>query len=372
MEKRLTGRKVERLWLGVALCVIGLSPAASAQLGPTTLPEAPSTFKQSEAPVPRFWFPAHGEPPQQNDPQPANQKDSDRNFVGLIERGVRDQKEIFSAPLHYRNLKWDALFLVTTGGLIAADKQVSGAVSHGHVAISQHISDAGLYSTIAATGVLYLSGIARKDEHAREAGGLGLEALGNTFVVVAITQLIAGRERPLEGSGHGRFWVNNTFNRVSATVGAIYCLRHGRHGFCHTRHGLAALPRRRCRGRSIRILHWPSHLSRTFPLPQSRPHPTQLLGLTQRPGEFGGLRFSTVAIKWLKQFNTDYVSQNLGYALLAASAVAGLIRARRVTWGSKAPMLALAVSAGTVPNLAQLHWCGRPFGPPGSFRSVQV
>jgi membrane-associated phospholipid phosphatase len=30
--------------------------------------------------------------------------------------------------------------------------------------------------------------------------------------VDAVTQLIAGRERPLEGSGHGRFWVNNAFN----------------------------------------------------------------------------------------------------------------------------------------------------------------
>jgi hypothetical protein len=167
---------------------------------------------QSQAPVSRLWFPAPGEPPQQDHPQPANRQDSDRSFVGLIKRGAQDQKEIYSAPFHYRNLKWDALFLVATGGLIAADRHVPGAISHNHLAISEHISDVGLYSTMATTGVLYLSGIARKDEHARETGFLGFEALGNTLVVVAVTQLVAGRERPLEGSGHGRFWVNNALN----------------------------------------------------------------------------------------------------------------------------------------------------------------
>jgi hypothetical protein len=205
---------VTRLWLGGALCVGGLSLAsASAQLAPeNTLPEAPSTLKQSHALVTRVWFPAPRESPLQNHPQPANRQDSDRTFVGLVKRGVRDQKEIYSAPLRHQNLKWDALFLVGTGGLIAADRHVTGAISHNHLAVSQHISDVGLYSTMATTGVLYLSGIVRKDERARETGFLGFEALGNTLVVDAVTQLIAGRERPLEGSGHGRFWVNNAFN----------------------------------------------------------------------------------------------------------------------------------------------------------------
>src|SRR5271166_2423633 len=95
------GREVARLWLGVALCVGGLSLAsARAQLVPeTTLPDAPPTLKQSEAPVPRLWFPAPGESPQQDHPQPANRQDSERNFVGLVKRGVRDQKEIYAAPL---------------------------------------------------------------------------------------------------------------------------------------------------------------------------------------------------------------------------------------------------------------------------------
>lgn len=202
-----------RLGLGVALCVGGLSLAASAQLVPEpTLPEAPSTLTHRATLVSRLWSPAPGECPQQDHPQPVNRQDSDRNFVGLVKRGVRDQKEIYSAPLQHQNLKWDALFLVSTGGLIAADRHVPGAISQNHLAISQHISDVGLYSTMATTGVLYLAGIASKNEHARETGFLGFEALGNSLVLGAVTQLIAGRERPLKGAGHGRFWVNNAFN----------------------------------------------------------------------------------------------------------------------------------------------------------------
>jgi membrane-associated phospholipid phosphatase len=54
-----------------------------------------------------------------------------------------------------------------------------------------------------------VSGILKKNEHAQETGILAFEAFGNTLAVDAVTQLVAGRERPLEGSGHGRFWVNN-------------------------------------------------------------------------------------------------------------------------------------------------------------------
>jgi membrane-associated phospholipid phosphatase len=130
----------------------------------------------------------------------------------LVKRGLRDQKEFYTAPFHRRNLKWDALFLAATGGLIAADKQITRAISHDSLSTSQQISDVGLYSTIAVTGGLLVSGIVKNNEHAKETGLLGFEAVGNTLAVVAIAQFIAGRERPLEGIGHGRFWVNNALD----------------------------------------------------------------------------------------------------------------------------------------------------------------
>jgi membrane-associated phospholipid phosphatase len=161
---------------------------------------------------PSLRYQDHDESRTQNNPEPAESQDASGTFVGLVHRGLQDQREIYSAPFHRRNLKWDALFLLATGGLIAADRHIAGDLSNTHPALSQRISDVGLYSTMAATGALYLSGIAKKDDHARETGVLGLEALANTLAVDAATQLISGRERPSEGAGHGRFLVHNTFN----------------------------------------------------------------------------------------------------------------------------------------------------------------
>ena len=174
-------------------------------------PSAPSATGSTEVQVssPGCPFPG-GAPPQQT--QTAQPQDSGSRLGTLIKRGARDQKEIYLAPLHRENLKWDALFLVATGGLIAADKHVTGALSHDNLSVSQHISDVGLYSSVATTGAMLVSGLIEKNQHARETGILGFEAFANTLAVSAVTQLIAGRERPLEGEGHGRFWVNNALD----------------------------------------------------------------------------------------------------------------------------------------------------------------
>jgi len=144
--------------------------------------------------------------------QSPKQQARTKGFVGLIKRGAVDQKEIYSAPFHRKNLKWDVLFVAATGGLIAADRHITGPVSHDDLSTSRTISDVGLYSMMATTGAMLASGAARKDEHAREAGILGFEALANTVAVGAVTQLVAGRERPLEGQGKGHFWVNNAID----------------------------------------------------------------------------------------------------------------------------------------------------------------
>ncbi|HST11066.1 MAG TPA: phosphatase PAP2 family protein [Terriglobales bacterium] len=195
---------------GALLVSVLLVGSAGAQGAPeTALPMAPSAVRQIEALVPVALFPLTGGPPQEQQTNSSQSQDPDRGFVAAIKRGAKDQKEIYSAPFHRKNLKWDALFLLATGGLIASDKHIAGAISHDNLSVSQHISDIGLYSTVATTGVMLASGILNKNEHARETGLLGFEAFANTFAVGAVTQLIAGRERPLEGAGQGRFWVNN-------------------------------------------------------------------------------------------------------------------------------------------------------------------
>jgi membrane-associated phospholipid phosphatase len=189
-------------FLGGALCAGLLSLAAVAQVAPEAAPPlAPTSARQFESPD------CNGSPerpPQQNKKQTVSS--SDPSLTALVKRGAVDQKQIYSAPFRRHNLKWDALFLIATGGLIAADKHVTAAIPHDNLSVSQHISDAGLYSTVAATGILLVSGIVKDNGRARETGILGFEAFANTLAVVA------GRERPLEGAGHGRFWVNNSID----------------------------------------------------------------------------------------------------------------------------------------------------------------
>ncbi|HXN95559.1 MAG TPA: phosphatase PAP2 family protein [Candidatus Acidoferrales bacterium] len=80
----------------------------------------------------------------------------------------------------------------------------------------------GLYGTSAAAGILWLSGMATHNEHARETGVLSAEALANTVTVYVGLQLITGRERPFEGSGNGRFWHNNALSSSFPSGHALF------------------------------------------------------------------------------------------------------------------------------------------------------
>jgi len=131
---------------------------------------------------------------------------------GLGLRLIHDQAGIYSSPFHSANLKWDAVFLAGTAALIATDKRTIGEVSNGHIDLSRNISNAGIYGTGAAAGAIWLTGIVTHDPHAQETGYLTTEALVNALPIYAGLQLIAGRERPNEGVGHGRFLQNHSIN----------------------------------------------------------------------------------------------------------------------------------------------------------------
>ena len=143
-------------------------------------------------------------------------------FREATRRIAKDQAELYSAPFHISNLKWDALFLGGTGVLIATDRQASQALPGSHLNLSRNISNAGLYGTSAAAGILWLSTLATHNEHARETGELGAEALVNALPVYVGLQFITGRERPTEGSGNGRFWKNNALNSSFPSGHAVF------------------------------------------------------------------------------------------------------------------------------------------------------
>ncbi len=129
-----------------------------------------------------------------------------------VRRGLDDQKEIYSAPFKAKNIKWDALTLVGTAAFLATDRQVMRNIPHDHVNISHNVALLCLGATSAAAGGIWAWGIKKDDSHAKETGELTLETLANTFLIYTPMQFAAGRERPDEGTGNGRFWRHRNFN----------------------------------------------------------------------------------------------------------------------------------------------------------------
>jgi membrane-associated phospholipid phosphatase len=143
-------------------------------------------------------------------------------FKKTVGRFGKDQADIYSAPFHRSNLKWDALFLGGTGVLLATDSNATGALSGNHVDLSRNFSTAGLYGTSAAAGVLWLSGMATHNEHSRETGALSAEALVNSVPFYIGVQLLSGRQRPNQGHGNGLFWRNNALNSSFPSGHALF------------------------------------------------------------------------------------------------------------------------------------------------------
>jgi len=129
-----------------------------------------------------------------------------------LKRLARDQRSIYIAPLQRANLKWDAAFILGTTALVVTDRNTIGVVSRDNESISRNISNVGLYGTEAAAGAIFFTGLLTDNPHAKETGFITAEALLNAYPVYIGMQLIAGRERPDQGAGHGRFFQDHSTN----------------------------------------------------------------------------------------------------------------------------------------------------------------
>lgn len=139
--------------------------------------------------------------------------DQQHGLIGRsIRRGLEDQKEIYSAPFKISNLKWDALVLATTGGLIAADRHIERNLPKTNYNSFNTLSNASLGTLSGSLVVLWAYGIKTDNPHAKETGELELETLVDTFLVYSPMQLIAGRQRPGEGTNNGNFWEHHSIN----------------------------------------------------------------------------------------------------------------------------------------------------------------
>lgn len=114
---------------------------------------------------------------------------------------------------------------------------------------------------------------------------LGFEAFANTLAVGAVNQLVAGRERPLEGAGHGRFWINNSSTVVSmpafrsdlvhgkcagartpSALGVIARMRNSHDCFGNARDRIKTLSGSRRDAWGLWLLDWLAHVPLAFSL----------------------------------------------------------------------------------------------------------
>jgi membrane-associated phospholipid phosphatase len=184
------------------------------------LPDAPSTVMGMSLYAAERSDTA-ADPPQSPGAVPSSS--SNRNSLSRwVKRGLRDQADIYTAPLHRSEMKWVIGLPAVTLGLIAIDKHASGALSRNGTSASTDISNVDLFASAGTLGVIFLSGALRDDPHARETGLLGAESMANSGLLYAVLQLITERQRPLQDSGRGSFFqtsgLDNSFPSGHAII----------------------------------------------------------------------------------------------------------------------------------------------------------
>jgi membrane-associated phospholipid phosphatase len=159
----------------------------------------------------------NGFPPDQDHAGNGPQQGSDHPgaFHRAATRIGRDQEELWVAPFKKSSLKWDAIVLLGTGALIATDRQTVPDVSQHAITVSSNISNAAIYGMGTVAGSIWIAGLISDNPHQKETGLLTLEALTDAMPIYTVVQVIAGRERPGEGTGNGRFgqkhWIDGSF-----------------------------------------------------------------------------------------------------------------------------------------------------------------
>jgi membrane-associated phospholipid phosphatase len=200
----------------VAIPAVLLGSSLSAQVVPQPTLDLPAhSLANSDADDHCVLLPAdlcEGLPQSPSNGSPSTSSSQPWTVGRILKRLAHDQGSIYIAPLQRQNFKWDAAFVLGTTALVVTDRHTIGVVSRDNENISRNISDGGLYGTEAAAGAIFFTGLLTDNAHAKETGFLTGEALLNAYPVYIGMQLIAGRERPDQGAGHGRFFQDHSTN----------------------------------------------------------------------------------------------------------------------------------------------------------------
>jgi PAP2 superfamily len=144
-------------------------------------------------------------------PQAASKAQSDVSIRAFPMNVLKDQGAIWTSPFHIRrgDLKVVVPLVLATGAAIATDKRALRDVISIDPVFNNDNTNASnvmIGGFIAAPVVLYGVGHFEGNEHARETGLLGAEALIDGVVVEQGMKLIFWRERPYQDRGRGRFF----------------------------------------------------------------------------------------------------------------------------------------------------------------------
>ena len=153
-------------------------------------------------------------------PSPNTERNETVTLRGTPVRILKDQAGVWTSPARIRksDLVWLLPLAGATGVAIATDHHTMDSVVTHDAGFNQTSVDASnvlFGGFIAAPVALYGIGYFKGNEHARETGLLGGEALVDGLVVDEAMKLVFRRERPAVNDARGHFFAGSTGNDSS-------------------------------------------------------------------------------------------------------------------------------------------------------------
>ncbi len=128
------------------------------------------------------------------------EKPSSTGISGFASDLLHDQKGIWTSPFHVnrQDLQWLAPVGVGAGTLFVFDHRISDAVKSDTSlrSPSNIISNVGEVASWGVPGSMWLLGAVTHNDHAAEAGRLGIEAAIDSEVVMHVLKIATNRQRP--------------------------------------------------------------------------------------------------------------------------------------------------------------------------------
>jgi len=137
----------------------------------------------------------------------------------LPKRFVTDEWHLWTSPFRsspqrsHTLKKYGIPFALVSAALIATDRQTGKILPNtlDQTIWSGRISQLGAAYTLAGiSGGTYLLGRFAGNDHFKETGVLGLEALAHTQIATLAFKQATNRQRPVDGEGKGSFWKGGT------------------------------------------------------------------------------------------------------------------------------------------------------------------